>query len=90
METTKEHLIILGAVGLGLSVLEVFGIILGSCLYIKLRHDFDDWVLLYHNEYNNTINSININNNNNGQMLCRYVQYDITWQTDINHNQIDQ
>uniref|UniRef100_A0ABD2XNS0 Tetraspanin n=2 Tax=Trichogramma TaxID=7490 RepID=A0ABD2XNS0_9HYME len=42
LETTKDHLIILGAVGLGLSVLEVFGIILGSCLYIKLRHDFDD------------------------------------------------
>ncbi|XP_034942557.1 CD151 antigen-like [Chelonus insularis] len=42
LETTKEHLIILGAVGLGLSVLEVFGVILGSCLYIKLRHDFDD------------------------------------------------
>ncbi|XP_015509653.1 CD151 antigen [Neodiprion pinetum] len=42
LETTKDHLIILGAVGLGLSVLELFGIILGSCLYIKLRHDFDD------------------------------------------------
>lgn len=43
LETTKDHLIILGAVGLGLSVLELFGIVLGSCLYIKLRHDFDDW-----------------------------------------------
>ncbi|XP_076375740.1 CD151 antigen isoform X1 [Megalopta genalis] len=42
LETTKDHLIILGAVGLGLSVLELFGIVLGSCLYIKLRHDFDD------------------------------------------------
>lgn len=42
LETTKDHLIILGAVGLGLCVLEVFGIVLGSCLYIKLRHDFDD------------------------------------------------
>ena len=42
LETTKDHLIILGAVGLGLSVLEIFGIVLGSCLYIKLRHDFDD------------------------------------------------
>ncbi|XP_012135120.1 CD151 antigen isoform X1 [Megachile rotundata] len=42
LETTKDHLIIVGAVGLGLSVLELFGIVLGSCLYIKLRHDFDD------------------------------------------------
>ncbi|KAI4504335.1 hypothetical protein M0802_000806 [Mischocyttarus mexicanus] len=42
LETTKDHLIILGAVGFGLSVLELFGIVLGSCLYIKLRHDFDD------------------------------------------------
>lgn len=78
METTKEHLIILGAVGLGLSVLEVFGIILGSCLYIKLRHDFDDWELLYQED------------NNNGQTLCRYTQNNvwqeaITWREDLNN-----
>lgn len=63
LETTKDHLIILGAVGLGLSVLELFGIVLGSCLYIKLRHDFDDWELLQIRE-----------SNNNGRSWCRYMQ----------------
>ena len=63
LETTKDHLIILGAVGLGLSVLELFGIVLGSCLYIKLRHDFDDWELLQARE-----------SNNNGRSWCRYMQ----------------
>lgn len=63
LETTKDHLIILGAVGLGLSVLELFGIVLGSCLYIKLRHDFDDWELLQ-----------TLESNNNGRSWCRYMQ----------------
>lgn len=33
----KAHLIILGAVGLGISVLQIFGVILSCWLYIKLK-----------------------------------------------------
>lgn len=39
-EYFKEHLIVLGAIGLGICVVQVFGLILSCCLYVKLR-DYD-------------------------------------------------
>lgn len=39
--TIKEHLILLGAIGLGICVVQIFGIILSCCLYIKLK-DYED------------------------------------------------
>ncbi|XP_052888305.1 CD151 antigen-like [Anopheles moucheti] len=37
----KYHLIILGAIGLGLSVIQVFGMVLACCLYVKLKDVLD-------------------------------------------------
>ncbi|XP_050070523.1 CD151 antigen-like [Anopheles maculipalpis] len=37
----KYHLIILGAIGLGLSVIQVFGMVLSCCLYVKLKNVLD-------------------------------------------------
>uniref|UniRef100_A0A2M4CZZ5 Putative tetraspanin family integral membrane protein n=1 Tax=Anopheles darlingi TaxID=43151 RepID=A0A2M4CZZ5_ANODA len=37
----KYHLILLGAIGLGLSAIEVFGMILSCCLYVKLKNVLD-------------------------------------------------
>lgn len=37
----KEHLIILGAVGLGICIVQLFGMIFSLCLYIRLK-DYDD------------------------------------------------
>ncbi|XP_053679000.1 CD151 antigen-like [Anopheles nili] len=37
----KYHLIILGAIGLGLSVIQVFGMVMSCCLYIKLKDVLD-------------------------------------------------
>uniref|UniRef100_A0A182W850 Tetraspanin n=1 Tax=Anopheles minimus TaxID=112268 RepID=A0A182W850_9DIPT len=37
----KYHLIILGAIGLGLSVIQVFGMVLSCCLYVKLKDVLD-------------------------------------------------
>lgn len=38
-EEIKEHLTIISAVGTGICVLQIFGIIFSSCLYIKLKND---------------------------------------------------
>lgn len=38
----KHHLILLGAIGLGICVIQVFGMILSCCLYVKLK-DVLDW-----------------------------------------------
>lgn len=40
-DEVKEHLIILGAVGLGICVLQIFGMVLSCCLYIKLKDIID-------------------------------------------------
>lgn len=40
----RDHLIILGAVGLGISVIPIFGMIISCCLYVKLK-DVLDWPL---------------------------------------------
>ncbi|GAB6028600.1 hypothetical protein CHUAL_004438 [Chamberlinius hualienensis] len=37
----KEQLIILAAIGLGISVVQIFGVILSCCLYMKLK-DYED------------------------------------------------
>lgn len=37
----KEHLIILGAVGLGICIVQIFGLILSCCLYVKLK-DYEE------------------------------------------------
>jgi hypothetical protein len=37
----RDHLIILSAVGLGICVLQIFGMIFSCCLYIKLKDVFD-------------------------------------------------
>lgn len=42
IKSIREHLIILGAVGLGISCVQVFGMIFACCLYVKLR-DYDDY-----------------------------------------------
>lgn len=33
----KEHLILLGAVGLGICLVQVFGLVISGCLYVKLK-----------------------------------------------------
>ncbi|RZF46086.1 hypothetical protein LSTR_LSTR004799 [Laodelphax striatellus] len=38
----QEHLIIIGAVGLGICVIQIFGMIISCCLYIKLK-DISDY-----------------------------------------------
>uniref|UniRef100_A0AAG5D231 Tetraspanin n=2 Tax=Anopheles atroparvus TaxID=41427 RepID=A0AAG5D231_ANOAO len=40
-DDVKHHLIILGAIGLGLSVIQIFGMILSCCLYVKLKNVLD-------------------------------------------------
>lgn len=40
-EELGSHLVVLGAVGCGISLVQVFGMILSCCLYIKLK-DVDD------------------------------------------------
>lgn len=43
----EEQLNIIGAVGLGICVVQVFGMVLSCCLYLKLRHFIDyDWKTL--------------------------------------------
>lgn len=37
----KHHLILLGAIGLGICVIQVFGMILSCCLYVKLKNVLD-------------------------------------------------
>ncbi|XP_062563012.1 CD151 antigen-like [Armigeres subalbatus] len=37
----KHHLILLGAIGLGICVIQVFGMILSCCLYVKLKDVLD-------------------------------------------------
>uniref|UniRef100_U5ET06 Tetraspanin n=1 Tax=Corethrella appendiculata TaxID=1370023 RepID=U5ET06_9DIPT len=37
----KHHLILLGAIGLGVCVVQIFGMILSCCLYIKLKDVLD-------------------------------------------------
>ncbi|XP_040164117.1 CD151 antigen-like isoform X1 [Anopheles arabiensis] len=41
MDDLKYHLIILGAIGLGLSAIQVFGMVLSCCLYVKLKDVLD-------------------------------------------------
>lgn len=38
----REHLIILGAVGLGICIVQIFGMIFSCCLYVQLK-DYDDY-----------------------------------------------
>lgn len=40
-DVAKEHLTIISAVGTGICVLQIFGIIFSSCLYIKLKNKDD-------------------------------------------------
>ncbi|XP_058129744.1 CD151 antigen-like [Anopheles ziemanni] len=40
-DDVKQHLILLGAIGLGLSVIQIFGMILSCCLYVKLKNVLD-------------------------------------------------
>lgn len=40
-EEVKSHLIIVSAVGLGICVLQIFGVIFSCCLYIKLKNKID-------------------------------------------------
>nr|CAD7570110.1 unnamed protein product [Timema californicum] len=40
-EEIEDHLTILGAVGLGICVLQIFGMVFSCCLYIKLKDVMD-------------------------------------------------
>lgn len=40
-DEVQAHLVILGAVGLGICVLQIFGMVLSCCLYIKLKDIID-------------------------------------------------
>ena len=40
-EDVKEHLVIIGSVGLGICVIQVFGIVLSCILYVKLKKLYD-------------------------------------------------
>ena len=40
-EDLQEHLILLGAIGLGICLIQIFGMILSCCLYVKLKNVLD-------------------------------------------------
>lgn len=42
-EEIREHLNIIGAIGLGFCGIEIFGLMLSCALYIKLKHIYEDW-----------------------------------------------
>ena len=34
----QDHLVIVGAVGVGVSVVQIFGVIISCCLFVKLKN----------------------------------------------------